>query len=136
MIRNIVKDPLILSRKSDFAGQQDQSIMNDLIDTLRAHQDVCVGMAANMIGANKRIIVFSVGSFCVGMYNPEIIQKSDPYEAIEGCLSLSGERKTTRYSTIVVKYLDRQFRPQQTQYSGWIAQIIQHEIDHCDGILI
>jgi len=136
MIRTVVKDPVFLSRKSDPATRMDQNVMTDLIDTLRDHQDACVGMAANMIGVNKRIIAFFAGPFCVGMYNPEIIRKSEPYEAVEGCLSLSGERKTTRYSTIVVKYQDQQFQTKQTQYSGWIAQIIQHEIDHCDGILI
>ena len=136
MIRVIVKDPVFLSQKSELATLADQHVMTDLIDTLRAHHESCVGMAANMIGVKKRMIAFWAGPFCIGMYNPEIIQKSEPYEAVEGCLSLSGERKTTRYTTITVKYRDQQFRTQQNQYSGWSAQIIQHEIDHCDGILI
>jgi len=93
-------------------------------------------MAANMIGVHKRIIAFYAGPFCIGMYNPIITKKTGPYETQEGCLSLDGERKTTRYQTIEVSYQDQNFRPQKMTYTGWVAQIIQHEIDHCDGILI
>ena len=136
MIRQVVTDPLFLSRKSEMATKDDFSVMTDLLDTLRANHDRCVGMAANMIGVHKRIIVFDAGPFCMGMYNPEIVAKEGPYVTSEGCLSLPGERKTTRFQTIEVRYLDQQFQPRQMKYSGWIAQIIQHEIDHCDGILI
>ena len=95
-----------------------------------------MGMAANMIGVRKRIIAFYAGPFCVGMFNPEIVKKTGPYETAEGCLSLDGERKTLRYQSIEVVYRDQQFKPQRTAYTGWVAQIIQHEIDHCNGILI
>ena len=111
-------------------------MLMDLMDTLEANRDRCVGMAANMIGVSKRIIVFCVGPFATGMFNPVIVKKSDPYETEEGCLSLDGQRKTTRYQTIEVAFQDASFRPQKMTYTGWPAQIIQHEIDHCDGILI
>ena len=136
MIKPIMKDPLFLSRKSTEAGKEDSACMQDLVDTLKANSEHCVGMAANMIGVSKRIIAFYAGPFVIGMYNPVIVQKTGLYETEEGCLSLAGIRKTKRYQTIVVKYLDQAFRPQQKEYSGWVAQIIQHEIDHCDGILI
>lgn len=136
MVRQIVKDPLFLSRKSAPAVQTDLPIVQDLLDTLHANSDRCVGMAANMIGFHKRIIVFSAGFFSIPMINPEIIRREQPYEAEEGCLSLPGTRKTTRYRTIEVRYLDRNFKPCRQVYTDWIAQIIQHEVDHCDGILI
>ena len=107
-----------------------------MMDTLKAHSEECVGMAANMIGVKKRIIVFSADIIRAAMINPVIVKKSKPYEAEEGCLSLSGVRKTVRYREIEVSYLDINFKKQKQKYSGWIAQIIQHEIDHCDGILI
>ena len=136
MVRPIMRDPLFLSIKSEKATQADAQVMTDLLDTLRANQERCVGMAANMIGVHKRIIAFFAGPFCIGMYNPEIIQKSGPYETKEGCLSLDGERKTIRYQSIDVAYQDQNFKPKRTTYTGWVAQIIQHEIDHCNGILI
>ncbi len=136
MVRQIMRDPLFLSQKSTEATRADTPVMTDLLDTLKANQERCVGMAANMIGVQKRVIAFYAGPFCVGMYNPEMIRKSGPYETEEGCLSLDGQRKTIRYQTIEVAYLDQQFKPQKMTYTGWTAQIIQHEMDHCDGILI
>jgi len=136
MVRQIMRDPLFLSQKSTEATRADTPVMTDLLDTLKANQERCVGMAANMIGVQKRVIVFYAGPFCMGMYNPEMIRKSGPYETEEGCLSLDGQRKTIRYQTIEVAYLDQQFKPQKMTYTGWTAQIIQHEMDHCDGILI
>lgn len=136
MIRPIVKDTIFLSQKSDNATEADKHFAIDLMDTLKAHADECVGMAANMIGVKKRIIVFSVDIIGVAMINPVITKKNKPYETEEGCLSLTGTRKTTRYEEIEVSYLDINFKQQKNKYSGWIAQIIQHEIDHCNGILI
>ncbi len=136
MVRPIMRDPLFLSRKSENATLADEQVMKDLLDTLRANQERCVGMAANMIGVHKRIIAFYAGPFCIGMYNPEIVQKSGAYETAEGCLSLDGERKTVRYQTIEVAFQDQNFKQSRTTYTGWVAQIIQHEIDHCNGILI
>ncbi|MEG1389703.1 MAG: peptide deformylase [Angelakisella sp.] len=136
MIRPICKDTLLLSKKSVPATKADISIVDDLLDTLKAHEDGCVGMAANMIGINKRIIVFSLGPINIPMINPVIKKRSQPYETEEGCLSLTGMRKTTRYQTIEVEFLDRNFKLQKQTFTEWTAQIIQHEIDHCDGILI
>ena len=136
MIKPIVKDIMFLSQKSEDATEADRQVVTDLMDTLRAHTTECVGMAANMIGVKKRIIVFSVDIIQVAMINPVIIRKSKPYTTKEGCLSLNGVRETTRYDEIEVSFLDINFKPQQQKYSGWIAQIIQHEIDHCNGILI
>ena len=136
MVKPIVKDTIFLSQKSEDATEADKQVVIDLMDTLRAHSGECVGMAANMIGVKKRIIVFSADIIQVAMINPVIVKKSKPYEAEEGCLSLSGVRKTARYQEIEVSYLDINFKKQKQKYSGWIAQIIQHEIDHCDGILI
>ena len=136
MIRAVMKDPLFLSQKSAEATQADAQVMADLIDTLKANQEHCVGMAANMIGVHKRIIAFYAGPFSIGMYNPEIVRQTGSYETEEGCLSLTGQRKTVRYETIEVTYLDQYFHSQRMTYSGWVAQIIQHEIDHCNGILI
>lgn len=136
MIKPIVKDIMFLSQKSEDATEADRQVVTDLMDTLRAHTNECVGMAANMIGVKKRIIVFSVDIIQVAMINPVIIRKSKPYTTKEGCLSLNGVRETMRYDEIEVSFLDINFKPQQQIYSGWIAQIIQHEIDHCNGILI
>ncbi len=136
MIKPIVKDIMFLSQKSEKATEADRQVVTDLMDTLRAHTNECVGMAANMIGVKKRIIVFSVDIIQVAMINPVIIRKSKPYTTKEGCLSLNGVRETMRYDEIEVSFLDINFKPQQQKYSGWIAQIIQHEIDHCNGVLI
>lgn len=136
MIREIVHDPFFLVQKSEPAAIADREVITDLLDTLRAHLDGCVGMAANMIGEKKRIIVFCKGSRQFVMVNPQITSQFGEYETEEGCLSLTGIRKTKRYSKITVKYLDRNFQSKTGTYDGYTAQIIQHEIDHCDGILI
>ena len=136
MIREIVKDTFFLSQKSEPATRQDQPVIQDLLDTVRANADRCVGMAANMIGVRKNIIAVHMGFMNVLMYNPKIIKKSGAYETEEGCLSLAGVRKCMRYQEIEVQYQDVNFKQQRQTYSGWIAQIIQHEIDHCRGILI
>ena len=136
MIRDICKDAVFLARKSEPAGPEDLCVAADLLETLKAHEDGCVGMAANMIGVARRIIAFDdEGTYRV-LFNPEIVKKSGPYEAEEGCLSLTGTRAAKRWKTIKVKYQDEQFRERFRTWSGWPAQIIQHEIDHCDGILI
>ena len=136
MIRRIIHDPLFLAQKSEPATESDRQIMIDLLDTLRANLDRCVGMAANMIGEKKRIIVFCQGLMLIGMFNPVILSKSKVYETEEGCLSLAGIRKTKRYQKITIDYQDIHFRKQTGTFEGFEAQIIQHEIDHCDGILI
>lgn len=137
MERKIVTDQFILSKKSVEASQEDISIGKDLLDTIKVHKNHCVGMAANMIGENKRIIVVLDENRYLLMYNPMIIKAfGKAYETEEGCLSLSGMRKTKRYEKIKVKYYDEQFKIKIKTYSGYVAQIIQHEIDHCEGILI
>lgn len=136
MIRKIVKDELFLAQKSETATEVDVAVITDLIDTLRANAEHCVGMAANMIGVKKRIIVFSVGIAIVPMVNPVIIKKSVPYETEEGCLSLNGVRKTTRFEKIEVEYQDKDFKKQRQEFTGWTAQIIQHEVDHLEGRVI
>ena len=136
MIKSIVRDTFFLSQKSDPATKQDLSVGQDLRDTLQANRDRCVGMAANMIGVRKRIIIVHVGLTDLVMFNPVITKKSAPYEAEEGCLSLDGVRKTTRYQNIEVEYLDSSWKKHRQRFSGWTAQIIQHEIDHLNGILI
>ena len=136
MVRPIMRDLVFLNQKSAAAGPEDAQVLTDLMDTLKANQERCVGMAANMIGVHKRIIAFYAGPFCIGMYNPQIIKKASPYETEEGCLSLDGLRKTVRYQSIGITYQDQNFKQQKSTYTGWVAQIIQHEIDHCDGILI
>lgn len=136
MIRPIVKDVFFLGQKSDPAAKQDLSVGQDLMDTLKANQDHCVGMAANMIGVKKKIIIVNMGLMNVVMYNPVILKKDMPYETEEGCLSLTGTRKTTRYQNIEVEYLDAGWKKHRQKYSGWTAQIIQHEIDHLSGIII
>ena len=136
MVQPICKDVIFLARKSEPATPEDILIGQDLQDTLNAHRDGCVGMAANMIGKAKRIIVFLDGDTPTVMYNPEIVKASEPYEAEEGCLSLNGTRKTSRYRKIKVRYQNAAFQTRLKSYTGWTAQIIQHEIDHCNGILI
>ena len=136
MIRPIMHDPLFLAQKSAPATEADRQIITDLLDTLRANLDHCVGMAANMIGEKKRIIVFRNGPMQMVMVNPEILAKSDEYEAEEGCLSLAGVRKVKRYRKITVRYQDQMFWLRTGTFEGFTAQIIQHEIDHCNGILI
>ena len=137
MIRELVHDPMFLGVKSKPATKEDADIARDLLDTLISHRETCVGMAANMIGKTVRIIAFSDGGRYNVMYNPEIISKAAPYETEEGCLSrLGAPRKTTRYKTIKVKYQDGSFQWKTKPYTGFTAQIIQHEIDHCNGVLI
>ena len=137
MVRELVHDPFLLARKSAPATKEDLQIAQDLLDTLQAHREACVGMAANMIGQWKRIIVFDNAGTPMLMFNPEIIKKSDEYETEEGCLSLlGGPRKTKRYQKIKVQYQTQDFQTRLKTFEGWTAQIIQHEIDHCDGILI
>ncbi|TQI67793.1 peptide deformylase [Clostridium sp. KNHs216] len=136
MIKPICKDTVFLSRKSVPATKADLPVVDDLLDTLRANSAGCVGMAANMIGVNKRIIAFSLGPVNIPMINPVIAKRAEPYETEEGCLSLTGVRKTTRFRSIEVEFLDRSFKPQKQTFAGWTAQIIQHEIDHCEGVLI
>lgn len=136
MIRQIMRDVFFLNQKSEQATEADKHVIQDLLDTLKANEDGCVGMAANMIGVKKRIIVVSMGFANIPMINPVIVKKSGPYETEEGCLSLLGVRKTTRYKDIEVEFLDAGFKKQRQKYSGWIAQIIQHEVDRCDGIVI
>ncbi|MGC6174023.1 peptide deformylase [Lacrimispora sp. 38-1] len=136
MVRVIVRDELFLKQKSEMATQADAPIIIDLIDTLRANQEHCVGMAANMIGVKKRIIVFSFGISIVPMVNPVIKKKLNPYETEEGCLSLTGVRKTKRYESIEVEYEDQDFKKQKQTFQGWVAQIIQHEVDHLEGVII
>ena len=137
MVKVLIHDPFFLGIKSKPATKDDDSVARDLLDTLISHRETCVGMAANMIGKAVRIIVFIDGAKPSLMFNPEIISKAAPYETEEGCLSLLGApRKTTRYKTIRVKYQDDKFQWKTKSYSGFTAQIIQHEIDHCNGILI
>ena len=136
MIREIMRDEAFLSQKAEPATLEDLPVAQNLLDTLTAHKDGCVGMAANMIGVCKRIIVFDNGGKYMVMFNPEIIKKSSPYEAEEGCLSLTGTRKAKRWQSIKVRYQNEQFQIRFKTFTGWTAQIIQHEIDHCEGILI
>ena len=136
MIQNIVRDVFVLGQKSVPAQPEDTLVGKDLQDTLRANQDRCVGMAANMIGVRKRIIIVNMGIMNVVMYNPVIVRKDSPYETEEGCLSLEGVRKTTRYQNIEVEYFDTSWKKRRQKYSGWTAQIIQHEVDHLDGVII
>ena len=136
MVKDIVKDQFFLSRPSAPATEADIPVGQDLLDTLAAHRDGCVGMAANMIGVSKRIIVFDCDGTDMLMFNPEIIAKSGSYEAEEGCLSLPGTRKTERWQKITVQYQDRRLRPKRKTLTGFPAQIVQHEIDHLSGILI
>ncbi len=136
MVKKIVRDPMFLQQKSEPATEADKQVIQDLLDTLRANQEHCVGMAANMIGIRKRIIVVAMGPFHFAMVNPVITKKSGEYQTEESCLSLDGVRPCTRYKEIEVDYLDQDFRPQHGKYKDFTAQIIQHEVDHFEGILI
>lgn len=136
MIKPIVKDTFFLSQKSVDATKEDQQIIQDLQDTLKANRAQCVGMAANMIGQLKNIIIFSLGPVDMVMVNPKITAKSEPYEVEESCLSLEGVRKTTRYRNITVSYQDAHFKKHTGKYQDFLAQVIQHEIDHLHGIII
>ena len=136
MIRPIMKDEAFLALPSETAGPEDKELAHDLLETLIAHKDGCVGMAANMIGVSKRIIAFENGDQYMLMFNPVIVKKSQPYMAEEGCLSLEGRRQTKRYKSIKVEYQNEAFQTRLKTFTGWTAQIIQHEIDHCDGIII
>ncbi len=136
MIREICRDETFLAQKAAPATADDLAMAQDLLDTLTAHTDGCVGMAANMIGVCKRIIAFDNEGTYMVMFNPVIVRQSGPYEAQEGCLSLSGVRKTKRFQTIKVQWQNEQFQTRLKTFTGWTAEIIQHEIDHCKGILI
>ena len=136
MIKPIVKDVFFLGQKSDPATKQDLSVGQDLQDTLAANKDRCVGMAANMIGVRKRIIIVNIGFMNLVMYNPVLLKKDTPYETEEGCLSLEGVRKTTRYQNIEVEYLDSSWKKHRQKFSGWTAQIVLHELDHLEGVII
>ena len=136
MVREIMRDEAFLAQKAASATPEDLSVAQDLLDTLAAHKDRCVGMAANMIGVNKRVIVFDNEGTYMVMFNPEIIKKSGPYQTEEGCLSLSGVRTAKRWRSIKVQYQNEKFQIRFKTFTGWTAQIIQHEIDHCEGVLI
>ena len=136
MVKKITRDPMFLAQKSVDATEADKQVITDLLDTLRANLDHCVGMAANMIGVSKNIIVVALGPFQFAMINPVITKKTGAFQTEEGCLSLDGVRPCTRYKEIEVDYLDTNFKQQPGKYIGWTAQIIQHEVDHCNGIVI
>lgn len=137
MVKELIHDPIFLAQKSSPADESDRQTAQDLLDTITVHKDGCVGMAANMIGVKRRVIVFDDGGVFRIMFNPEIIGRSEPYKTEEGCLSLLGEpRPTTRFKKIKVRYLNEEFKPRIKTFTGFTAQIIQHETNHCDGILI
>ena len=137
MVRELMHDPLFLGRKARAATKEDIAIGQDLLETLLAHRDTCVGMAGNMIGEAVAVIAFFDGNTPVVMYNPEILKAENAYETEEGCLSLlGGPRKTKRYTKIKVRWDNEQFQKRIKTFTGWTAQIIQHEVDHCDGVLI
>lgn len=136
MVRPICRDVAVLSRKSAPAARADLPVADDLLDTLRAHAAECVGMAANMIGVNKRVIAVNTGFLFLVLFNPEITKGDGSYEAQEGCLSLPGVRKVRRWRTVTVRYQDRSFTWRTQTFTGFAAQVIQHEIDHCNGILV
>lgn len=136
MVRPIMKDLFFLNQKSEPATKADHQVVQDLLDTLKANETRCVGMAANMIGVKKRMIVVNMGMFNIPMINPVITKKSGAYQTEESCLSLEGVRSTTRYQEIEVEYYDTAWQKQKKKYSGFIAQIIQHECDHLEGIII
>jgi len=136
MVRPIMRDINFLRQPSVPATPEDLPAAADLLETLTAHRDGCVGMAANMIGLHKRIIAFEEGDCYTLMFNPEIVKHSAPYQTEEGCLSLEGVRPTKRYKSIKVQYQNEKFQLRYKTYTGWTAQIIQHEIDHCNGIII
>ena len=131
-----MRDLFFLRQRAEKATEADRQTVIDLLDTLRAHEDGCVGMAANMIGVNKAIIAVNMGFMNVAMFNPKIVKRNGKYETEEGCLSLDGVRKCVRYQEIEVEYEDINFKRQRQKYSGWTAQIIQHECDHLNGIII
>ena len=136
MVREICKDEAFLAQKAEPATADDLVVAQDLLETLTAHKDGCVGMAANMIGVNKRIIAFDNEGAYMVMFNPVIVKQSGIYEAEEGCLSLTGTRKTKRFQTIKVQWQNEKFQTRLKTFTGWTAEIIQHEIDHCEGIII
>ena len=136
MVREVCRDVLFLSQKSESATKDDMQVVQDLLDTLKANEAGCVGMAANMIGVKKRIIAVNMDFVNVAMLNPMILKKTGAYETEEGCLSLNGVRKTTRYQEIEVEYYDMNWKKQRGKFTGWTAQIIQHECDHLEGIII
>ncbi len=136
MIREIVKGEAIFAQKAELATRSDLSVAEDLLDTLNANREICVGMAANMIGMNKRIIIFDNDGNYEVMFNPQMIKLSEPYTVEEGCLSLTGTRKAKRFKSIKVQYQNSEFQTRIKTYKSRTAQIIQHEIDHCDGIVI
>ena len=136
MIKELIHDPIFLSLKSEVATKEDIQVAEDLFDTLTAHKDGCVGMAANMIGVRKNIIIVNMGMLDVVMFNPIILKKDTPYETEEGCLSLEGVRPTKRYQNIEVEYYDFAWKKQRMKLSGWTAQICQHELDHLEGRII
>lgn len=136
MVKPIMRDFFFLRQKAEKATEADRKTAIDLLDTLKAHEDGCVGMAANMIGVNKAIIAVNMGFMNVAMFNPKIVKRTGKYETEEGCLSLDGVRKCVRYQEIEVEYEDINFKRQRQKYSGWTAQIIQHECDHLNGIII
>lgn len=136
MVQNIMRDVFFLSQKSEPATETDLPVALDLLDTLKEHAHECVGMAANMIGVRKRIIVVNMGPIDVAMLNPVIVKMAGRYETEEGCLSLSGSRKTKRYQEIELEYQDLNMQKHRQKFSGWTAQIIQHECDHLEGIII
>lgn len=136
MVKPIMRDLFFLRQKAEKTTKGDFPVAIDLLDTLKAHEDGCVGMAANMIGVNKAIIAVNMGFMNVAMFNPKIVKRNGKYETEEGCLSLDGVRKCVRYQEIEVEYEDINFKRQRQKYSGWTAQIIQHECDHLNGIII
>ena len=136
MVKPIMRDLFFLRQRAEKATEADRQTAIDLLDTLKAHEDGCVGMAANMIGVNKAIIAVNMGFMNVAMFNPRIVKKSGSYQTEEGCLSLIGVRPCTRYQEIELEYQDMNWKKQRQKYTGWIAQIIQHEVDHCNGIII
>ena len=136
MVREIMREPAFLSQRAEPAAPEDLPVAQDLLETLEAHKEGCVGMAANMIGVNKRIIAFDNEGKYMVMFNPEIIKRSGPYQAQEGCLSLPGTQTAKRWKSIKVQYQTETFQTRYKTFTGWTAQIIQHEIDHCEGVLI
>ena len=136
MVKPIMRDLFLLRQRAEKATEAERQTAIDLLDTLKAHEDGCVGMAANMIGVNKAIIAVNMGFMNVAMFNPKIVKRNGKYETEEGCLSLDGVRKCVRYQEIEVEYEDINFKRQRQKYSGWTAQIIQHECDHLNGIII
>lgn len=136
MVKDIIRDEAFLSIPSVDADEKDRAVINDIVDTLHANRDRCVGMAANMIGVNKNVIAVELGPVSIVMINPRVLKKSGEYKTKEGCLSLEGERECVRYREIEIEYLDRTFKKRRERYSGFASEIIQHEMDHLRGIII